>query len=102
MLTEHGLVRVELPRDRDGSFAPILIPKHERRFIGFDDRIIAMYARGMSAREIQAFLAESYCSAVSLDFISSVTGEEGSNSTTGLHITAVVPWRPACMCGLHP
>lgn len=75
MLTEHGPVRVELPRDRDGSFAPILIPKHERRFTGFDDRIIAMYARGMSVREIQAFLAESYGTEVSPDFISSVTDE---------------------------
>ncbi|AMG43985.2 IS256 family transposase [Achromobacter ruhlandii] len=75
VLTEHGPVRVELPRDRDGSFAPILIPKHERRFTGFDDRIVAMYARGMSVREIQAFLAESYGTEVSPDFISSVTDE---------------------------
>lgn len=75
VLTEHGPVRVELPRDRDGSFAPVLIPKHERRFTGFDDRIIAMYARGMSVREIQAFLAESYGTEVSPDFISSVTDE---------------------------
>lgn len=75
VLTEHGPVRVELPRDRDGSFTPILIPKHERRFTGFDDRIIAMYARGMSVREIQAFLAESYGTEVSPDFISSVTDE---------------------------
>lgn len=75
LLTERGPVRVELPRDRDGSFAPILIPKHERRFTGFDDRIIAMYARGMSVREIQAFLAESYGTEVSPDFISSVTDE---------------------------
>ena len=51
-------MRVELPRDRDGSFEPILIPRHERRFTGFDERIIAMYARGMSVRELQAFLAE--------------------------------------------
>ncbi|MGH8465165.1 MAG: transposase [Pseudomonas sp.] len=41
LLTEHGPVRVEHPRDRDGSFVPILIPKHERRFTGFDDRCIA-------------------------------------------------------------
>ncbi len=75
LLTERGPVRVKLPRDRDGSFAPILIPKHERRFTGFDDRIIAMYARGMSVREIQAFLAESYGTEVSPDFISSVTDE---------------------------
>ena len=52
VITERGPVRVELPRDRDGSFEPILIPKHERRFSGFDDKIIAMYARGMSVREI--------------------------------------------------
>ncbi|WP_436972109.1 transposase, partial [Paraburkholderia caribensis] len=50
VITDRGVVRVELPRDRDGSFEPILIPKHERRFTGFDERIIAMYARGMSVR----------------------------------------------------
>ncbi|MEX3946096.1 transposase, partial [Paraburkholderia sp. BR10937] len=55
IITDHGPLRVDLPRDRDGSFEPILIPKHERRFTGFDERIIAMYARGMSVREIQAF-----------------------------------------------
>jgi hypothetical protein len=75
VLTERGLVRVELPRDRDDSFAPILIPKHERRFTGMDDRIIAMYARGRSVRDTQAFLAESYGTEVSPDFISSVTDE---------------------------
>ncbi|WP_454739020.1 IS256 family transposase [Cupriavidus necator] len=75
VITDRGPVRVELPRDRDGSFDPILIPKHERRFTGFDERIIAMYARGMSVREIQAFLAESYGTEVSPDFISSVTDE---------------------------
>ncbi|WP_425469811.1 IS256 family transposase, partial [Paraburkholderia unamae] len=75
IITDHGPLRVDLPRDRDGSFEPILIPKHERRFTGFDERIIAMYARGMSVREIQAFLAESYGTQVSPDFISSVTDE---------------------------
>jgi transposase-like protein len=75
LITERGPVRVDLPRDREGSFEPILIPKHERRFTGFDERIIAMYARGMSVREIQAFLAESYGTNVSPDFISSVTDE---------------------------
>ncbi|BAN25851.1 transposase mutator type [Caballeronia insecticola] len=75
VITERGPVRVDLPRDREGSFEPLLIPKHERRFTGFDERIIAMYARGMSVREIQAFLAESYGTEVSADFISSVTDE---------------------------
>lgn len=73
VITGEGAVRVDLPRDRDGSFNPILIPKHERRFTGFDDKIIAMYARGMTMREIQGFLQESYGVEVSPEFISSVT-----------------------------
>ncbi|AHG63805.1 IS256 family transposase [Advenella mimigardefordensis] len=75
VLTDTGPVRLDIPRDRDGSFEPILIPKHERRFTGFDDKIVAMYARGMSVREIQAFLAEQYGTNVSADFISSVTDQ---------------------------
>ena len=75
VLTDKGAVRIDVPRDRAGSFEPILIPKHERRFTGFDDKIIAMYARGMSVREIQGFIAESYGTQVSPDFISSVTDE---------------------------
>ena len=73
VLTDDGPLRIEVPRDRDGSFEPVLIPKHERRFTGFDDKIVAMYARGMTVREIQAFLAESYGTQVSPEFISSVT-----------------------------
>ncbi|SAL32222.1 transposase, mutator family [Caballeronia turbans] len=64
---------MDIPRDRDGSFTPNLIPKHERRFTDFDDKIIAMHARGMTMREIQAFLAEHYGTQVSPEFISSVT-----------------------------
>jgi transposase-like protein len=75
VLTDDGPVRLELPRDRDGSYEPILIPKHERRFTGFDDKIVAMYARGMTVREIQGFLAEQYGTEVSAEFISSVTEE---------------------------
>ena len=71
--TEDGPLRIEVPRDRDGSFEPVLIPKHERRFTGFDDKIVAMYARGMTVREIQGFLAEQYGTEVSPEFISSVT-----------------------------
>ena len=73
VLTEDGPVRIEVPRDREGSFEPVLIPKHERRFTGFDDKIVAMYARGMTVREIRAFLAEQYGTEVSPEFISSVT-----------------------------
>ena len=73
VLTDTGPVRVDVPRDRDSSFEPLLIPKHERRFTGFDDKIVAMYARGMTVREIQGFLAEQYGTEVSPEFISSVT-----------------------------
>ena len=73
VLTDEGPVRIEVPRDRHGSFEPLLIPKHERRFTGFDDKIIAMYARGMTVREIQAFLEEQYGVEVSPELISTVT-----------------------------
>jgi putative transposase len=73
VLTEEGPLRIEVPRDRNGSFEPLLIPKHERRFTGFDDKIVAMYARGMTVREIQGFLIEQYGTEVSPEFISSVT-----------------------------
>lgn len=53
MLTADGPLCLEIPRDRDGSFAPMLIPKHARRFTGFHDKIIAVYARAMTVREIQ-------------------------------------------------
>ena len=73
VLTDTGPLRIEVPRDRQGSFEPVLIPKHARRFTGFDDKIVAMYARGMTVREIQGFLLESYGTEVSPEFISSVT-----------------------------
>lgn len=73
VLTDAGPLRIDIPRDRQGSFEPLLIPKHERRFTGFDDKIVALYARGMTVREIQGFLAEQYGTEVSPDFISSVT-----------------------------
>ena len=71
--TQTGPLRIEVPRDRESSFEPLLIPKHERRFTGFDDKIVAMYARGMTVREIQGFLVEQYGTEVSAEFISSVT-----------------------------
>jgi len=73
VLTDDGPVRLDIPRDRDGTFEPPLIPKHARRFDGFDDTILALYARGMTVREIRAFLAERYVVDVSPDFISTVT-----------------------------
>lgn len=73
VVTDEGPVRIDVPRDRQGSFEPLLIAKHERRFTGFDDKIVAMYARGMTMREIQAFLEEQYGVEVSPELISTVT-----------------------------
>lgn len=75
VLTDAGALRIDVPRDRDGTFEPQLIGKHERRFTGFDDKILAMYARGMTVREIQGYLAEMYAVDVSPDLISRVTDE---------------------------
>jgi putative transposase len=72
VLTGHGRVRIETPRDRDGSFEPLLLPE-PRRFTAFDDSIVALYARGLTVREIQGYLAESYGTEVSPDLISTVT-----------------------------
>jgi transposase-like protein len=73
VLTDEGAVDLAVPRDRAGTFEPVLIPKHERRFTGFDDKILALYARGLTVREIQAFLREMYAVDVSPDLISTVT-----------------------------
>jgi transposase-like protein len=73
VLTGDGALRIATPRDRDGSFEPVLLPKHARRFTAFDDSIVALYARGLTVREIQGYLAEAYGTAVGHDLISTVT-----------------------------
>ena len=70
---EFGELPIEVPRDRHGSFEPQLSPKHQTRWSGFDDKIISLYARGMTVREIQAHLQEMYGTEVSPSLISSVT-----------------------------
>jgi putative transposase len=70
---EFGELPLEIPRDRQGSFEPQIIPKHQTRWNGFDDKILSLYARGMTVREIQAHLAEIYGTEVSPTLISSVT-----------------------------
>ena len=70
---DFGELPIEVPRDRHGSFEPLLIPKHQTRWAGFDDKIISLYARGMTVREIQAHLEEMYGTEVSPSLISSVT-----------------------------
>ena len=93
VLTGDAALRIDVPRDREGSFEPQLIGKHERRFTGFDDKIIAMYARGMTVREIQGFLAEMYAVDVSPDLISSVTDAV---------MTEVTAWQSRPLEAMYP
>jgi putative transposase len=70
---DFGKMEIEIPRDRKSEFEPTIISKHQTRFDGFDEKIISMYARGMSTRDIQGHLKEIYQIEVSPDFISTVT-----------------------------
>jgi putative transposase len=70
---EFGNLPIEVPRDRNASFEPKIVPKGQTRFEGFDDKILSLYARGMTTREIQAHLEEMYQVEVSPSLISSVT-----------------------------
>ena len=73
LLTEDGEIKIAVPRDRAGSFEPQLVAKGQTRFDGFDDKILSLYARGMTVREIQGHLGELYGAEVSPDLISRVT-----------------------------
>jgi putative transposase len=73
VLTGDGELELAVPRDRNGTFEPLIVPKGERRLDGFDDRIVSLYARGMTVREIRDHLQELYGVAVSPDLISRVT-----------------------------
>jgi putative transposase len=73
VITDTGKLSLDVPRDRQASFDPTLIAKYQRRFPGFDDKVISMYARGMSNREIVGHLRELYGVEVSPDLISTVT-----------------------------
>ncbi len=93
LISEHGPMPIAVPRDRDGSFEPLLISKGQRRFEAFDQRIIAMYARGMTVREIQGFLRDQYKVEVSADFISTVTDAV---------VEAMVEWQNRPLEALYP
>jgi putative transposase len=73
LVTEQGPVPIKTPRDRDGSFEPKLVRKRQRRFRGFDDKILALYSRGLSTRDIEAHLEEIYGVKVGRELISKVT-----------------------------
>lgn len=71
--SDHGELELSIPRDRDSSFEPVLVPKHQRRIAGLDEKILALYARGMSTRDISAQLEELYGAKISATLISDVT-----------------------------
>jgi len=73
VLTDSGEMSIEVPRDRNGEFEPLLVPKGHRRLAGFDDKVLSLYARGMTTREIQGHLKELYGTEISPTLISTVT-----------------------------
>lgn len=73
ILTDDGAMEIAVPRDRQGSFEPLLVPKWQKKLPGFEEKIIALYARGMTVRDIKAMLEAQYRIEVSADFISGVT-----------------------------
>jgi putative transposase len=73
VLTETSKIDLRIPRDREGTFDPKLIQRYQRRFPGFDEKIVSMYAQGMTVREIQGHLSELYGLEISPDLISTVT-----------------------------
>ena len=75
VITDNGNIDIKTPRDRDGSFDPQLIAKRQRSLKGFDDKIISMYARGMSMNEIKYHIEEIYATQVSSELISNITDE---------------------------
>jgi putative transposase len=75
VLTEDGAIPLAIPRDRDGTFEPVLVPKNARRLPKFDQHVLSLYARGMSTMEIQEHLEEFYQVDVDPQFISAVTNE---------------------------
>src|SRR5438132_14018480 len=72
-LTDTGKLELSIPRDRQGRCDPVLIGRYRRRFAGFDDKIIALYARGMTTREISEHVGELYGTEISSDLVSAVT-----------------------------
>jgi transposase-like protein len=80
--TVLGELTLRTPRDRDGTFAPLLIPKHQRRVPGFDEKILALYAKGMTTRDIQEIVQELYGVEVSPTLISEITADLDAEVTT--------------------
>ena len=94
VITDTGRLELSMPRDRHGRFDPVLIGKYRRRFAGFDDKIIALYARGMTTREIAEHVGELYGAEISPDLVSAVTDsvleEVGAWQSRGLEATYAI------------
>jgi putative transposase len=90
---EDGMLEIAVPRDREGSFEPRLIAKGQTRLDGLDDKIIALYARGMSVRDIRGHLEELYGLEVSPDLISRVTDAV---------LDEVKEWRARALDAVYP
>lgn len=93
LVGEDGAVTIAVPRDRHSTFEPRLIPKGQTRFAGFDEKIIALYARGMTVRDIQGLLLDQYHVDVGHDFISTVTDAV---------LAEVVEWQSRPLERLYP
>lgn len=91
--TDHGEMEIEIPRDRNSDFEPQIIKKHQTRFTGFDEKIISMYARGMTTRDISSHLEEIYGVEVSADLISTVTDSV---------MEEVIEWQNRTLDALYP
>jgi len=83
LITGHGELDIEVPRDREGQFEPQLVVKHQRRLPGFDEKVLYLYGQGTSQRDIQSQLEEIYGIEVSQELISSVTDTVLEESVTG-------------------
>ena len=99
-----GEITLETPRDRNGTFEPQVIPKHQRRLAGFDEKILALYAKGMTTRDIQEIVKELYGVDVSPTLISEITADldaevtawaHGCSTRSGRSSTSTASW---CMC----
>lgn len=91
--TDDGEIKIEIPRDRNSTFEPVLVKKQQTRLTGFDDKVLSLYARGMSTREIQGHLAELYSTQVSPDLISRVTDAVHED---------VLAWRTRTLAAVWP
>lgn len=90
---ELGEIPIKVPRDRNGEFDPQIIKKHQTRFDGFDEKILSLYSRGMTTRDIQAHLKELYGVEVSPDLISTVTDSV---------IQEVTEWQSRPLAAVYP